>query len=1055
MGAAALETAEDPVLLAAGDIAVCGSSGDDETAAILDAEAGTIAALGDLAYEDGTAEQFATCYDPSWGRHRDRTFPTPGNHEYNTSGAAPYYAYFAERAGPNGHGYYSYDLGAWHIVSLNANCTMITGGCGPGSPQEAWLRADLEASTALCTLAYWHQPPYTSGTTHGPSEQMRTLIDLLHAHDADVLLNGHEHHYERFAPQTPDRIASTSGIRAFVVGTGGRPASYPFGQPPAPNSEVRMGGVRGILKLTLRAASYDWQFLPVAGQTFTDSGTGECHGETAPDSNPPTAPSALVATSPSVSRVDLSWTPGADDVGIAGYRIFRDGAEVGTTSATTWADLTVAAGTTYTYHVVAYDAALNASPTSNTATVTTQTGDRTLTITPSADATIESANPTANFGGATTVQADANPVRAFLLRFGVTGIGGGAVITAKLRLHVTNGSNRGGDFRSAATSWMESTVNWQNAPAAGALVGSMAAVSAGTWYDIALAAGTVIQDGEVAFRVTSPSSDGVDYNSREDSVSLRPQLVLTVSDPAADDREPPTKPTGLVATPAATGAVDLSWAASADNVRVSGYRILRNGSEIISTSATAYTDTAVTPATTYSYEVVAVDAAGNQSAPSDVVTVTTASAPPPPPPPPPPAPRTLTFTAAADATIVAASPSANTGSAMTVEDDNSPVKNFLLRFAVNGVGSGTITAAKLRLHVTNGSDRGGDFRATSNAWTESAVTWGSAPAVGALVGSLEGVAAGAWQELQLAAGAVAGDGPVNLRVSSPSSDGAAYDSREAGAALAPQLILTVADPAVQDVSPPTAPSPLAAAAISPTRVDLSWAAATDDVRVAGYRVFRAGAELATTSETTYTDTAVLPGTSYAYHVVAYDDSGKVSPPSNTAGAITPLGDRTLTFTPTDDAYVLRNTPAANTGTAWDLHVDNSPVKGFLLKFDVSGIGAATVTGAKLRLHVLDGSKLGGLFSTASSSWTQSSVTWANAPAAGPRVATLNAVAAGTWRDIPLAASAVTADGAVSFRVDSTSSDGADYDSKEAGPALAPQLILTVSALPAFVWNALR
>jgi chitodextrinase len=302
---------------------------------------------------------------------------------------------------------------------------------------------------------------------------------------------------------------------------------------------------------------------------------------------------------------------------------------------------------------------------------------------------------------------------------------------------------------------------------------------------------------------------------------------------------------------------------------------------------------------------------------------------------------------------------------------------------------------------------------------------------------------------------VAGDGPVNLRVSSPSNDGAAYDSREAGATLAPQLILTVAGTAVPDVSPPSAPSGLAATAVSPTRIDLSWGAATDDVRVAGYRIFRGGAELATTPETTYTDTAVLPGTSYAYHVVAYDDSGKVSPPSNTTSAVTPLGDRTLTFTPTDDAYVLRNTPAANTGTARDLHVDNSPVKAFLLKFDVSGIGSGTVTGAKLRLHVLDGSNLGGLFSTTQSSWTQSAVTWATAPATGPRVATLNSVAAGTWREVALATGAVTADGAVSFRVDSTSSDGADYDSKEAGPALAPQLILTVSALPAFVWNALR
>jgi chitodextrinase len=1047
-------TADEPILLAAGDIAGCDSNGDEETAAILDGQAGTIAALGDLAYENGTAAEFSSCYGPSWGRHRDRTYPAPGNHEYLSSGAAPYYAYFGDRAGPSAPGYYSYDLGAWHIVSLNSNCSSISGGCGPGSPQEAWLRADLAASSALCTLAYWHHASFSSGTTHGPSDRMRALLDLLHAHHADVLLTGHEHHYERFAPQTPDRIASSSGIRAFVVGTGGRSPTYPFGTPPAPNSELRVSAVRGVLKLTLRAAGYDWQFLPVAGQTLADAGTGSCHGAPPPDSTAPTAPSGLTASSPSGSRVELGWTAASDNVGVAGYRIFRNNVEVGTTSATAWMDATATPATTYTYHVVAYDAALNDSPPSNTATITTRSADRTLTFVPSADATIESANPTRNLGTATTLQADASPVRAFVVKFNVSGVGSASVVEAKLRLHVTNPSNRGGDLRATAAGWNEATVNWQNAPAGGAVVGSLLRVLQGSWYEISLPAGAISGDGDVAFRVDSPSTDGVDYVSREGSAALRPELVVTVSDPVANDLEAPTKPTGLTATPTPSGAVDLVWNASSDNLRVAGYRILRDGTEIITTSATASTDTSVAPGTRYAYQVVAYDGAGNASEPSDTVFVTTAT--PPPPPPPPPGPRTLTFTPSADATIVSGTPSRNFGTTSMLEADNSPVKGFLIRFDVGGVGPATVTSARLRLHVTNASDRGGDFRATANGWTENAVTWATAPAAGALVASLGTVAAGSWQEFELAGGAVTGDGAFSFRVASPSSDGAAYDSREAGAALAPQLILTVVDPTAPDTSPPTAPTGLGASAVSASRVDLSWTAATDNTRVTGYRVLRDGVELATTAETAYVDNTVAASTSYAYQVVAYDPSGNVSPPSNTANATTPAApppDRTLTFTPTDDSYVLRDTPTSNHGAAPDLQVDNSPVKAFLLKFNVSGVGGGTVTSAKVRLHVTNPSNGGGDFSSSAASWAESTVTWATAPTPGARVGTLGTVALGSWQEVPLAAAAVTGDGVVSIRVDSTSSDGAAYDAKEASATLAPQLVLTVSGWPSLAWLA--
>jgi calcineurin-like phosphoesterase family protein len=259
------------VLLAAGDISSCSSSGDETTATLLDGLAGTVATLGDNVYPDGTASQFANCYAPTWGRHKARTRPSPGNHDYHTSGASAYYSYFGANAGPSGRGYYSYDLGSWHIVSLNSNVSMST-----GSAQEQWLRADLAASTKQCTLAYWHHPRFSSGTNHGNFSAAQPIWQALYDYNADVVLSGHEHNYERFAPQTATGSADpVRGIREFVVGTGG--VGHYTGHTAIANSQVFNGTTFGVLKLTLAASSYSWQFLPVAGQSFTDSGTGLCH----------------------------------------------------------------------------------------------------------------------------------------------------------------------------------------------------------------------------------------------------------------------------------------------------------------------------------------------------------------------------------------------------------------------------------------------------------------------------------------------------------------------------------------------------------------------------------------------------------------------------------------------------------------------------------------------------------------------------------------------------------------------------------------------------------
>ncbi len=249
-----------PTLIAVGDIASCSSSGDERTAALVSRIPGTIAVLGDIAYENGTAEDFANCFDPSWGRFVPRIRAALGNHEYNTGTAAVAIDLF----GLPPQGWYSYSIGAWHVVVLNSNCDKV-GGCGVGSPQWRWLRADLAVHRNRCTLAYWHHPRYSSGP-HGSNAAYAPFWDLLAHAGADVVLEGHDHDYERFAP--------VQGIRSFVVGTGGR-SLYPLLWP-RPGSVVRNNDTFGVLKLTLRAASYDWRFLPVQGSTFTDAGTARC-----------------------------------------------------------------------------------------------------------------------------------------------------------------------------------------------------------------------------------------------------------------------------------------------------------------------------------------------------------------------------------------------------------------------------------------------------------------------------------------------------------------------------------------------------------------------------------------------------------------------------------------------------------------------------------------------------------------------------------------------------------------------------------------------------------
>jgi hypothetical protein len=267
-------TQTDPVVTAAGDICPVSPTNCTGTASlILSLDPDLALTLGDNQYTNGTLAQYQASYDLQWGKFKARTRPAPGNHEWYTANAQGYRDYFGTGVLTNGGTWYSYNLGAWHLVSLDSSCTE-NGGCDPGSAQYTWLQQDLANDQHACTLAYWHHPRFSSGDAHGSSTTVQPLWGLLETEGAEIVLSGHDHVYERFAPQTGAGAASPSGIRQFVVGTGG--ASADGFAATQPNSEVRIATTKGVLELTLATSGYSWRFLNVTGAVL-DAGTSTCH----------------------------------------------------------------------------------------------------------------------------------------------------------------------------------------------------------------------------------------------------------------------------------------------------------------------------------------------------------------------------------------------------------------------------------------------------------------------------------------------------------------------------------------------------------------------------------------------------------------------------------------------------------------------------------------------------------------------------------------------------------------------------------------------------------
>jgi acid phosphatase type 7 len=546
----------DPVIAAAGDIACntpATTSGSTchygATAARVTADPAItdVLTLGDNQYECGDYSNLLNFYDPTWGLFRSRTHPAIGNHEYltapgtagcdpaSTTAAKGYFDYWnginvaSGPAGDRAKGYYSYDVGAWHLIALNSNCAKV-GGCSAGSAQETWLRNDLAAHPSACTLAYWHHPRFSSGE-HGNNPAVGPLWNALYQAGADVVLNGHDHDYERFAPQTPGAVADTAlGIREFVVGTGGK-SHYAFTATVVqPNSEARNAATYGILKLTLHAQSYDWQFVPEAGGSFTDAGSGLCHSSNA-DTTPPSKP--VVTATPASTSVALTWPRASDNVAVSRYDVSRGGVLAGTVAqpasgTVSFTDTGRTPSTTYSYVVTAFDGAGNSTP-SDVVTATTTAGGAggTTTLIATADAKVDASVPTTNFA-TVALRVDASPDVRSYVKFDASALTG-TVRSATLRVWATSAQSVGFDVYGVSDStWTETGLTYANQPAStisATKLGSSGAVAAGTWTTIDVTP-RLTAPGVYSFVLETTSSTALALASREDTTHP-PQLVVT------------------------------------------------------------------------------------------------------------------------------------------------------------------------------------------------------------------------------------------------------------------------------------------------------------------------------------------------------------------------------------------------------------------------------------------------------------------------------------------------------------------------------------------------
>jgi fibronectin type 3 domain-containing protein len=910
------QSGEAFVVAAAGDGAGGEQSATQTTDLIASWNPNLVLYLGDV-YEKGTATEFHNWYAPgtTYGRFRSITDPTIGNHEYENGQAPGYFDYW-----DNVPHYYSFDASGWHFISLDTNPAFSQ--TTPGSPQYEWLRADLEANSAPCVIAFYHQPLYNIGD-EGQASYVAGIWSLLAQHGVDLVVNGHDHTYQRWQPLDGSGTPDANGMTEIVVGTGG----HAIGAFIQSDSRLAVSAQEfGALRLVLASEGASYQFVTAGGQTL-DSGSVGCNGAGA-DTQPPSAPAGLTATASYKTRIDLSWTASSDNVGVTGYQIYRDGQSLTTIGAqTVYSDTTVAPGSTHSYRVRALDAANNASEFSTEATATTpsvgvlfhdgfESGDLSH-WTQNNGLVVQQAQvfagtraaegvSTGSAGASASKQlGDAETSLYFATRF--------KVLSQSQNVNLLRFRNNTVGANALATLFVSSTnkIGLRN-DVTGVATTSTTVAAAGVWHtaQVHLVVNGSNSQAEVWLdgnQIASLSQSGINLGTApigrlelgDSSVGRTFDVAL---DEVAYDRDfigdvtAPTAATNLAATAPSGLRVDLTWNAGSDDVGITGYDLYRNGT-LLTTIApgTSYSDRTVSPLTSYSYRLVAKDAAGNVSAPSNSASITTGdiftdgfeSG------------NLFNWTTVSGLTVQqevvdggfwaarAASTGATGASASKQLDATVNELYYRARFRIVGQGANSVSLLRFRTAAN---------AALASAFVSSAGKLGYRNDTSSTATtSSQAVSPNVWHELQMHVLVNGAGSQVDVWL-----DGVKAIGQTDSLGTSPIGRLELGDPAlartfdvvfdnvvanpifVADIAAPTAPSNLRSTGVTPTEIALAWDAAGDDVGVTTYRISRDGAAIAEVdgSTLTYSDTGLSEGTTFTYAITALDAVGHESPSSN-------------------------------------------------------------------------------------------------------------------------------------------------------------------------------
>ena len=737
--------------------------------------------LGDV-YEDGTLTEFRNWYGTGgtfFDRFRSRTAPVIGNHELDGGGYFPYW--------DNVPHYYSYDVNGWHFVALDST-SQFGPQFTPGTPQYDWLAADLAATTSPCVVAYAHHPLYTIGA-ESPATRLQPMFQLMRQHGVTLFLTAHDHNYQHWVPMDGAGSPDPAGVAELVVGTGGHSS---IAVKTSDFRVVKQHKSYGALRMALYGNRADFSYTTSTGQVI-EQDTFSCKGQ---DGIAPDVPAAPTVGSVSETTIDLTWPASADNFGVTGYRVYRDGEPLATSPTASYSDGTVAAATSYDYSISALDAAGNESARSPATTAATPGTD---VSPPSVPAGIQVTAPLAgvlelswspsndNTGvDHYTVHRDGQ-ILGFVTEpaFSETGLG-----SAEERCYEITATDAAGNTSGSSALTCGRAVD-TTAPTPPSEL-SAAAVAAGhvrlNWTaasdNVAVTGYDIHRDGVLIDSTNSPAAtyDDLTVDSLSthtyrvaafDAAGLRSELSGPVS-VSTGDGEAPTPPSGPTAVATGPNTVLVSWGAATDNVGVTGYRVFRGGVpiDLVPGGTLSYLDRTALSDTTYIYTVAASDAVGNESAASTGAQVTTPS----------PSPTI----ASADTYVSDNNPNTNYGLTTSLRSDADPHRLPYFTFQVTGAQP-TITRVRLRVFATTKSTTPITIRGVPSAsWGERTITWNNAPALGAVVGTHPSFATPQWIDVDVTS-LVAGNGAVSLAIETTSTTSATYASRET--TTKPQLLV--------------------------------------------------------------------------------------------------------------------------------------------------------------------------------------------------------------------------------------------------------------------------